>query len=199
MPRSRLRVGAVASAQARAARARRRRRPGPVAVPAVDERLPAPPRGAGGDARRRAADSLRRADGSGRLRHARRPGRRARPRRSKLTADSLLAFQRDLEARGIADRVLVHVWSEFGRRGARTARTGPTTAAAASAAHRLARPGQHDRRVPRARRRARRSRATSPSADFRAVYCAILEQWFDTDAAAIIPGAASFARPALLR
>src|SRR5579864_6222046 len=34
----------------------------------------------------------------------------------KLTADSLLAFQRDLEQRGIADRVLVHVWSEFGRR-----------------------------------------------------------------------------------
>ena len=34
----------------------------------------------------------------------------------KLTADSLHAFQRDLEARGLADRVLVHVWSEFGRR-----------------------------------------------------------------------------------
>ena len=34
----------------------------------------------------------------------------------RLTADSLLAFQRDLEARGLADRVLVHVWSEFGRR-----------------------------------------------------------------------------------
>ncbi len=33
-----------------------------------------------------------------------------------LTAQSLLAFQRDLEARGLADRVLVHVWSEFGRR-----------------------------------------------------------------------------------
>ena len=37
----------------------------------------------------------------------------------KLTSDSLLAFQRDLEARGLADRVLVHVWSEFGRRAAR--------------------------------------------------------------------------------
>ena len=31
-------------------------------------------------------------------------------------ADSLLAFQRDLEARGLADRVLTLVWSEFGRR-----------------------------------------------------------------------------------
>src|SRR5436305_1201865 len=35
----------------------------------------------------------------------------------QVTADSLLAFQRDLEARGIADRVVIHVWSEFGRRG----------------------------------------------------------------------------------
>src|SRR5581483_4652992 len=34
----------------------------------------------------------------------------------QLASDSLLAFQRDLEARGLADRVLVHVWSEFGRR-----------------------------------------------------------------------------------
>ena len=33
-----------------------------------------------------------------------------------LVAKSLLAFQRDLEARGLADRVLTHVWSEFGRR-----------------------------------------------------------------------------------
>ena len=34
----------------------------------------------------------------------------------KLTSEALAAFQRDLEARGLADRVLVHVWSEFGRR-----------------------------------------------------------------------------------
>ena len=47
----------------------------------------------------------------------------------QLTSDSLLAFQRDLEARGIADRVLVHVWSEFGRRAQpRTRPPEPTTA-----------------------------------------------------------------------
>ena len=34
----------------------------------------------------------------------------------KLVADSLAAFQADLEARGVDGRVLVHVWSEFGRR-----------------------------------------------------------------------------------
>ena len=32
------------------------------------------------------------------------------------TCEGLLAFQRDLEARGLADRVLVEMWSEFGRR-----------------------------------------------------------------------------------
>ncbi len=34
----------------------------------------------------------------------------------KQTCDTLLAFQRDLEARGIADRVVTLLWSEFGRR-----------------------------------------------------------------------------------
>ena len=46
----------------------------------------------------------------------------------KLTSDTLLAFQRDLEARGLADRVLTLVWSEFGRRARRTALRAPTTA-----------------------------------------------------------------------
>jgi hypothetical protein len=31
------------------------------------------------------------------------------------------------------------------------------------------------------------------------VYCSLLEQWFGTDASRVIPGAASFARPALLK
>ena len=34
----------------------------------------------------------------------------------ELTAASLFSFQRDLEARGLADRVITLVWSEFGRR-----------------------------------------------------------------------------------
>ena len=51
----------------------------------------------------------------------------------QLTSDSLLAFQRDLEARGLADRVLVHVWSEFGRRAAENGDAAPTTARPGSA------------------------------------------------------------------
>ena len=38
-----------------------------------------------------------------------------------------------------------------------------------------------------------------PTADFRAVYAALLEQWLETDANQIIPGAAAFQRPALLK
>ena len=34
----------------------------------------------------------------------------------RMAADSIAAFQADLEARGLADRVVTLVWSEFGRR-----------------------------------------------------------------------------------
>ena len=37
-----------------------------------------------------------------------------------------------------------------------------------------------------------------PTADFRGVYAALLEQWLSFDAEAIIPGAGSFARPRLI-
>ena len=46
----------------------------------------------------------------------------------KVTSESLLAFQRDLEARGLADRVLTLVWSSSGGAARRTARGEPTTA-----------------------------------------------------------------------
>ena len=36
------------------------------------------------------------------------------------------------------------------------------------------------------------------TSDFRGVYCALLEQWLDVDAAPIIPSASWFARPVLV-
>ena len=36
------------------------------------------------------------------------------------------------------------------------------------------------------------------TSDFRGVYCSLLEQWLQVDAAPIIPNASSFARPALV-
>ena len=118
----------------------------------------------------------------------------------KLTADSLVAFQRDLEARGLADRVLVHVWSEFGRRARENGSDGTDHGAAGLGL--LIGSRVHGRMVgefPGLGGGLDEQGNLRATADFRGVYSAILEQWFDTDAAAIIPGAASFARPALLR
>ena len=59
----------------------------------------------------RIADDLER-----RLRHARRPGRRRTPTLLQDLGDSLRAWQADLDARGLSQRVLTMIWSEFGRR-----------------------------------------------------------------------------------
>lgn len=120
----------------------------------------------------------------------------------QLTSDSLLAFQRDLEARGLADRVLVHVWSEFGRRARENGSLGTDHGAAGIGFLIGSRvrgtmigefPGLAD---GSGLDRQGNLRATS---DFRGVYAAILEQWLGQDAGATIPNAASFARPALLK
>ena len=75
------------------------------------------------------------------------------------TAASLFAFQRDLEARGVADRVLTLVWSEFGRRAQENGSGGTDHGAAGTGfliGTRAA--GDADRRVPRARDGPRRRR-----------------------------------------
>jgi uncharacterized protein (DUF1501 family) len=117
----------------------------------------------------------------------------------KLTADSLVAFQRDLEARGLADRVLVHVWSEFGRRGEENGSDGTDHGAAgASFLIGTRARGQMIGEFPGLGNLDEDGnlRATS---DFRAVYCGLLEQWFGMDAAAVVPDAGKFQRPALVR
>ena len=118
-----------------------------------------------------------------------------------LTARSLRSFQRDLESRGIADRVLVLVWSEFGRRVEQNGSNGTDHGAAGVGLLMgsrvrgqmlgefpgLAASGLDDHGNLRA------------TFDYRSLYCSLLEQWFAADAAAIIPDAASFARATLLR
>jgi len=115
----------------------------------------------------------------------------------QMTFDSLLAFQRDLEARGLADRVITLVWSEFGRRVAQND-TG-TDHGAGGAAFVIG---------------SRASGATVGewpglgsldhgnllhTSDFRAVYCTLIEQWLGHDAGPVIPGADAFARLGLLK
>ena len=117
-----------------------------------------------------------------------------------LTADSLKAFQRDLEARGLADRVLVHVWSEFGRRGEENGSLG-TDHGAAGAGFLIGSQvkGQMLGEFPGLASGLDDDGNLTATFDFRSLYCSILEQWFGTDSAAIIPNAASFDHPAILK
>jgi uncharacterized protein (DUF1501 family) len=118
----------------------------------------------------------------------------------QLTAQSLLAFQRDLEARGLADRVLVHVWSEFGRRGAENASNGTDHGAAGLGFLIGSRvKGQMIGSFPGVSGGLDGQGNVRPTADFRAVYAALLEQWLETDGNAILPQAQPFSRPALLK
>ncbi len=117
----------------------------------------------------------------------------------QLIADSLAAFQADLEARGVADRVLVHVWSEFGRRAQENGSAGTDHGAAgmslligtrASGTMVGEWPGIANLDV---------NGNQVENVDFRGVYCSLLEQWFGHDAGAVIPGAARFKRYGLVR
>jgi uncharacterized protein (DUF1501 family) len=115
------------------------------------------------------------------------------------TAGNIRAFWRDLELRGLADRVVITLWSEFGRRPLENG--SGTDHGAAGAAFVIGKDvkqgliGEFPGLVPGTGLDSEGNlRATS---DFRGLYCSLLEQWFQTDAAGIIPSAAAFARPVL--
>jgi len=117
----------------------------------------------------------------------------------QLTSDSLLAFQRDLEARGLADRVLVHVWTEFGRRAQENGDSGTDHGAAGTGfliGSRVT--GTMVGEFPGLQTGLDADGNLVETADFRAVYASLLEQWFGVDASTVIPNASSFARPALI-
>jgi uncharacterized protein (DUF1501 family) len=117
----------------------------------------------------------------------------------QLTADSLLAFQRDLEARGLADRVLVHVWSEFGRRAEENGSAGTDHGAAGVGFLIGTRvKGKMIGEFPGLKSGLDEGGNVKATSDFRGVYAALLEQWLGTDAGVVIPDAGSFARPSLV-
>jgi len=111
--------------------------------------------------------------------------------------DSLNAFQRDLEARGIQDRVLVHVWSEFGRRPEENGSGTDHGAAGTGFLIGSRAKGEMVGQFPGLAVLDEDDNLRNTS-DFRAVYCALLEQWLGVDAGPIIPDAASFTRPVLV-
>jgi uncharacterized protein (DUF1501 family) len=117
-----------------------------------------------------------------------------------MTAASLYAFQRDLEARGVADRVLTLVWSEFGRR-AKENGSGGTDHGAAGTAFLLGSraAGSQVGEFPGLSSGLDQDGNLKATSDFRAVYASLLEQWLGFDAARIIPGAAKLPRPKLVK
>jgi uncharacterized protein (DUF1501 family) len=116
------------------------------------------------------------------------------------TAASLYAFQRDLEARGVADRVLTLVWTEFGRRAKENGSGGTDHGAAGTAfliGSRAA--GSQVGEFPGLATGLDADGNLRATSDFRAVYASLLEQWLGFDAARVIPGAAKFDRPRLVK
>jgi uncharacterized protein (DUF1501 family) len=114
------------------------------------------------------------------------------------TCDAILAFQRDLEKRGLADRVLIELWSEFGRRPEENGSLG-TDHGAAGCAFLIGSKakGEMVGEFPGLGNLDGDDNLKVTS-DFRAMYCSLLEQWLGHDAEPIIPGASGFARPVLV-
>jgi uncharacterized protein (DUF1501 family) len=120
-------------------------------------------------------------------------------RNLRETCEGLLAFQRDLEHRGLDNRVMTEMWSEFGRRPEENGSAGTDHGAAGCAFVIGSKAkGEMVGEFPGLAQLDGNEnlRATS---DFRAMYCALLEQWLGHDAGPIIPGASGFVRPTLVK
>jgi uncharacterized protein (DUF1501 family) len=110
---------------------------------------------------------------------------------------AIVAFQRDLEERHLDQRVLIQVWSEFGRRphengsGTDHGAGGVGFLIGSRASGKMVEefPGLTNLDV---------NENVLMTADFRSIYCSLLEQWFETEAGLVIPEAASFKRYSLV-
>ena len=114
------------------------------------------------------------------------------------TVAAVVAFQQDLEARKQDQRVLIQLWSEFGRRpkenGSGTDHGAGGVAfligSRASGTMVGGFPGLSKLDI---------NENVLMTYDFRSMYCSLLEEWFQTEAGLVIPEASSFAGPALLK
>jgi uncharacterized protein (DUF1501 family) len=114
------------------------------------------------------------------------------------TVPALVAFQRDLEARGLDQRVLIQLWSEFGRRPKENG-SGTDHGAGGNAFLIGTRAsGKMVGEFPGLTNLDENENVLRTS-DFRGMYCSLLEQWFQTEAGLVIPEAASFERYALVK
>ena len=107
---------------------------------------------------------------------------------------ALAAFQADLEARGVADRVITLVWSEFGRRPKQNDSGGTDHGAGGVAwvqGTRVAGGVLSD--YPDLTKLDSEDNL-AVTIEFRRVYASLLEQWLGTDATQVIPNAGSLGR-----
>jgi hypothetical protein len=107
-----------------------------------------------------------------------------------VAAQTPYAFQRDLEACGLADRVLTLVWSELGCRVQENASAGTDHEAAGCAfvmGTRAA--GAMIGEWPGLAKGLDALGNVKATFDFRGLYCSLLEQWLGCEAELVIPGA----------
>ena len=114
-----------------------------------------------------------------------------------LFAQSIAAFQADLEARGLANRVVTHVWSEFGRRPRQNGSGTDHGAAGLSLLIGTQVKGTMIGEFPGLATLDAEGNLRNTS-DFRHVYKHVVQDWLGVDATGIIPDAAKFTAPLAL-
>ena len=107
---------------------------------------------------------------------------------------ALASFQADIEARGLGDRVITLVWSEFGRRPQQNESGGTDHGAGGVAWVQGTRVRSGVLSDYPDLNRLDREDNLAVTVDFRRVYASLLEQWLGTDATAVIPNAGALGR-----
>lgn len=117
----------------------------------------------------------------------------------RSVSQSLSAFQADLEARGVADRVLTLVWSEFGRRPEGNESSGTDHGAGGIAWVQGTRAASGILTEYPSLTNLDRDDNLKVTVDFRKVYASLIEGWLGTDANEVIPNANAYGRLTLVR
>jgi uncharacterized protein (DUF1501 family) len=104
------------------------------------------------------------------------------------TIASVIAFQRDLEARELDGRVVIQLWSEFGRRPQENGSGTDHGAAGVAFVIGSRVKGEMVGEFPGLAKLDPNDNLVNTS-DFRAMYAALLGQWLQTEAGLVIPGA----------
>jgi uncharacterized protein (DUF1501 family) len=117
----------------------------------------------------------------------------------RTAGEALAAFQLDLETRGVADRVLTLVWSEFGRRPEDNDSRGSDHGAGGIAMVLGTRANAGVLSPYPSLSALDREENLQVTVDFRRVYASLIEQWLGTAAAEVIPNAGALGRVQVVR